>query len=62
MTKQFKDNLPLDGEVHIKDDVRIYLYHGYHTQDVNKCAVSVKGENSSKWVDRSLITPASESA
>lgn len=51
----FKDNLPLDGEVYVKDDVRVYLYRGYLAGDPSKCAVCVKGETSSKWVDRKLI-------
>lgn len=57
MTNQFKDNLPLDGEVYVKDDVRVHIYDGYHCADVNKCAVRVKGEKSARFVDRSLITP-----
>lgn len=60
MTKKFHDNLPLDGEVYVKDDVRVYIYRGYHAQDTNKCAVGVKGESGNKWVDRSLITPLVE--
>lgn len=56
---EFVDNLPLDGEVYVKDDVRVYIYEGYHTEDTNKCLVRVKGKGPSKWIDRSLLTPLS---
>jgi len=59
MPKAFKDNLPLDGEVYVKDDVRVYIYRGYLVGDPNKCAVHVKGTPKSpcQWKDRSLLTP-----
>jgi hypothetical protein len=55
----FNDNLPLDGEVYKKDDVRVYIYRGYLVGKPNQCAVHVKGEGSTTWVERSLLTPVS---
>lgn len=56
-----EDNLPLDGEVYVKDDVRVHIYRGYHAQDFNQCAVHVKGEGATRWVDREKLTPLSAS-
>jgi hypothetical protein len=54
---EFVDNLPLDGEVYVEGDVRVYIYRGYHCQDVNQCVVGVKGKAANKWVERSKLTP-----
>jgi hypothetical protein len=62
MTEAFKDNLPLDGEVHVEGDVRIHLYRGYLAGVTDQCAVQVKGERASRWVDRSKITPLPNAA
>lgn len=58
---KFVDNLPLDGEVHLKDDVRVYIYGGHLLGNPEQCAVKVKGETSYKWVDRSKLTPVKDS-
>lgn len=51
------DNLPLDGEVYVKDDVRVYIYRGFLGTDSNQCCVGIKGESTNTWKHRSLITP-----
>lgn len=56
----FVDKFPLDGEVYLKGDVRVYLYRGHLASDADKCAVQVKGEISTKWVDRKEILLPSE--
>jgi hypothetical protein len=61
MGKQFKDNLPLKGEVHVKNDVRVYIYEGYEAGNTRRCALRVKGEDQCSWFDRTVITPVSES-
>jgi hypothetical protein len=59
-TDGFEDNLPLHGEVYVKDDVRVYIYRGYHVGNTRRCALNVKGESGAKWFDRNVITPVSE--
>lgn len=56
MTK-FKDNLPLDGEVYVKGDVRVYVYRGYEGSNTRRCALEVKGSGHCQWFDRTVITP-----
>lgn len=62
MPKKFKDNLPLDGEVYIKGDVRVYIYRGYEAGNTRRCALNVKGETHCMWIDRTVITPVKETA
>lgn len=55
MAKEFVDKFPLDGEVYLEGDVRIYVYQGYLVSNTDQCAVRIKGETNSKWVDRSKL-------
>lgn len=57
---KFVDNLPLDGEVYVKDDVRVYIYRGYLAGDTHRCCVHIKGETKNTWVARKLLTPVKE--
>lgn len=60
LADNFQDNLPLDGEVYVKDDVRVYIYRGYHVGNPRRCALNVKGEPGTKWYDRNVIRPINE--
>jgi len=54
---EFKENLPLDGEVYVKGDVRVYIYRGYIAGNPQRCALNVKGETNTQWFNRSVISP-----
>lgn len=60
MPSEFKDNLPLDGEVRVQGRKSTYTYRGYLCSDVNKCMVRRGKTGKNIWVARKLLTPVQE--
>lgn len=53
----FTDNLPLGGEVFVKGDDRVHIYHGFEGDNTRRCAITLKGDPHIAWFQRSSITP-----
>lgn len=54
---EFKDNLPIDGEVYILGDPRVHIYVGFEGPRPRRCAVRLPGDPNIAWFDRSVIRP-----
>lgn len=54
----FRDNLPLFGEVLVKGDDRVQIYLGFEGDNTRRCALAFPGEPHIGWFDRSYIVPA----
>jgi hypothetical protein len=56
-SKEFEDNLPLDGKVRInwKDiEPEEGIYVGYEAQNYRRCAVRI-GSGNIIWIDRAIL-------
>jgi hypothetical protein len=53
----FKNKLPIDGEVNIKwpdKEPEVGIYRGHRIDDANMCAVQVT-DGTTVWIDRSIL-------